>query len=153
MTKILVVDDQQGVLDLLVDNLSGDGYDVITATNGASALVLIYRERPDVVLLDLMIPVVNGYEVLRELRRNPTTKKLPVILLTAVSPAEGEQAAIQLGANHYMTKPWKVGSILQVIRDALGEAGSSGWARPSALQIHNIDQNHVNQAPPAWLPT
>ena len=153
MTKILVVDDEQGVLDLLVDNLSGDGYDVITATNGASALVLIYRERPDVVLLDLMIPVVNGYEVLRELRRNPTTKKLPVILLTAVSPAEGEQAAIQLGANHYMTKPWKVGSILQVIRDALGEAGSSGWARPSALQIHNIDQNHVNQAPPAWLPT
>lgn len=153
MTKILVVDDEQGVLDLLVDNLSGDGYDVITATNGASALVLIYRERPDVVLLDLMIPVVNGYEVLRELRRNPTTKKLPVILLTAVSPAEGEQAAIQLGANHYMTKPWKVGSILKVIGDALGEAGRSGWARPSALQIHNIDQNHVNQAPPAWLPT
>lgn len=153
MTKILVVDDEQGVLDLLIDNLTDDGFDVISATNGASALVLIYRERPDVVLLDLMIPVVNGYEVLRELRRNPTTKKLPVILLTAVSPAEGEQAAIQLGANHYMTKPWKVGSIQQVIRDALGEAGNSAWARPSALQIHNVDQNHANQAPPAWLPT
>lgn len=153
MTKILVVDDEQGILDLLVDNLSDDGFDVISATNGASALVLIYRERPDVVLLDLMIPIVNGYEVLRELRGNPTTKNLPVILLTAVSPAEGEQAAVQLGANHYLTKPWKLGSILQVIRDALGEAGSSGWARPSASRIHNADQIHVNQDLPAWLPT
>ena len=78
MTKILVVDDEEGILDLLVDNLSDDGFDVISANNGATALVLIYRERPDIVLLDLMIPVVNGYEVLRELRRNPTTQKLPV---------------------------------------------------------------------------
>ena len=99
MPKILVVDDEQGILDLLVDDLSDEGFQVISANNGASALVLIYRERPDIVLLDLMIPVVNGYEVLRELRRNPTTRKLPVILLTAVSPSEGKQAAVQLGAN------------------------------------------------------
>lgn len=126
MAKILVVDDEQGVLDLLADNLSDDGHDVISATNGASALVLIYRERPDAVLLDLMIPLVNRYEVLRELRCNPTTKKLPVILLTAVSPAEGEKAAIHLGANHYLTKPWKTNTILQMVRDVLEEADSSG---------------------------
>ena len=124
MTKILVVDDEERILDLLAENLSDDGFDVITANNGASALVLIYRERPDVVLLDLMIPVVNGYEVLRELRRNPTTKNLPVILLTAVSPAEGEQAAIKLGANHFVNKPWKVGTILTVVENALREAGN-----------------------------
>lgn len=153
MTKILVVDDEQGILDLLVDDLSDDGFDVISATNGASALVLIYRERPDLVLLDLMIPVVNGYEVLRELRRNPTTKKLPVILLTAVSPAEGKQAAVQLGANYYLTKPWKLDSILQVIRDALGEPVTAGRGGASASQLHDGEQYQVNQAPPVWLPT
>ena len=125
MAKILVVDDEEGILELLVDNLSDDGFDVISANNGASALVLIYRERPDVVLLDLMIPVVNGYEVVRELRRIPTTKNLPVILLTAVSPEEGEQAAVQLGANDYLTKPWRLSSILAVIENALREAGNS----------------------------
>lgn len=148
MTKILVVDDEQGIVDLMVDNLSDDGYDVISATNGASALVLIYRERPDLVLLDLMIPVVNGYEVLRELRRNPTTKNLPVILMTAVSPSEGEEAAVQLGANRYVTKPSKRGSILRVIKDALGEAVTASWTRPNAQQFQNGHQD-----PPAWLPT
>ena len=125
MTKILVVDDEDSIVDVLEQSLSLAGYDVISAKTGASALVLIYRERPDVVLLDLMIPVVNGYEVVRELRRIPTTKNLPVILLTAVSPEEGEQAAVQLGANDYLTKPWRLSSILAVIENALKEAGNS----------------------------
>ena len=153
MTKILVVDDEKGIVDLLVDNLSDNGFDVISASNGASALVLIYRERPDVVLLDLMIPVVNGYEVLRELRAKPTMKDLPVILLTAVSPAEGKEAAIQLGATRYANKPWKLNSILELIDDALGEAVTSGWARPSIPQVQPVNQYQLNQAPAAWLPT
>ena len=62
--------------------------------------------------------------LLRELRRNPTTKNLPVILLTAVSPAEGEEAALQLGANHFVTKPWKVDTILTVVENALRESGN-----------------------------
>ena len=150
MPKILVVDDEQGILDVLIDNLSEDGFDVISATNGASALVSIYRERPDLVLLDLMIPVVNGYEVLRELRNNSTTKNLPVILLTAVSPAEGAQAALKLGANDYMTKPWKRSSILKVIDNALGEATSSGPAKSSSS---HFGEHQANQFPPNWLPT
>ena len=159
MTKILVVDDEQGILDLMVDNLSDDGFDVISATNGASALVLIYRERPDLVLLDLMIPVVNGYEVLRELRRNPTTQNLPVVLMTAVSPAEGKQAAVQLGANRYVTKPSKRGSILQVIKDALAEAVTSSWTSPGTKHQNGYENGHQNghqnghYDPPTWLPT
>ena len=153
MTKILVVDDEQGILDVLGSQLTDDGFDVISATNGASALVLIYRERPDVVLLDLMIPIVNGYEVLRELRQNSTTKNLPVILLTAVSPAEGEKAAVQLGANHYLTKPWKQESIRQVIKDSLREATGSGGTKPPGSEYQHGHRNDVNQVPPAWLPT
>ena len=128
MTKILVIDDEQDILGLLVDDLTDQGFDVVSAENGASALGKIYKERPDVVLLDLMMPVVDGYEVLRTLRRDPRTYNLPVILLTAVSPTEGEQVAVELGANHYVTKPWESGSLPAVIRVAIREAENSGGA-------------------------
>lgn len=126
MTKVLVVDDEKDVLDLLVDDLEDSGFEVVSAENGAAALGKIYREHPDIVLLDLMMPVLNGYEVLGKLRADPTTKNLPVILLTAVSAAEGEQTAVQLGANHYVTKPWDPGTIQAVIKVALREASDSG---------------------------
>ena len=153
MTKILVVDDEQGILDLLVEGLSDEGFDVKSANNGASALVQIYREQPDIVLLDLMIPVVNGYQVLRELRNNPTTKRLPIILLTAVSPAEGEQVAIQLGANYYMNKPWKLSTMLKVIGDALRESEPSTPDRSIAHHYHNSGQRTATKSPSTWLPT
>ena len=150
MTKILVVDDEEGILELLDENLSDDGFDVISANNGASALAQIYREQPDIVLLDLNIPEVNGYEVLRELRHAATTKNLPVILLTGVPPTEGEQTAVELGANHYVTKPWNLASLRAVIRVAMRDVGSSGWARPSSSQFHNVNQFQVDQLiPPA----
>jgi len=148
MTKILVVDDEEGILELLDENLSDDGFDVISANNGASALAQIYQEQPDIVLLDLNIPEVHGYEVLRELRQATTTKNLPVVLLTGVSPTEGEQAAVELGATHYVTKPWKLASLRAVIRVAMREAGNSGWARPSASQFHDVNQFQVDQMIP-----
>ena len=144
MTKILVVDDEEGILDLLYENLSDDGFEVISANNGASALAQIYREQPDIVLLDLNIPEVNGYEVLRELRDATTTKNLPVILLTGVSPTEGEQTAVDLGANHYVTKPCKLSSLRAVIRVAMREVGNSAWTKPSTDQIQNVNQFQVN---------
>lgn len=144
MTKILVVDDEEGILELLDENLTDDGFDVISANNGASALAQIYREKPDIVLLDLNIPEVNGYEVLRELRDAATTKNLPVILLTGLSPTVGEQAAVELGANHYVTKPCKLSSLRAVIRVAMREVGNSAWAKPSASEIQNVSQFRVD---------
>ena len=127
MTKILVVDDEDAVLEILEADLSEDGFDVISAKDGAEALALVYQEQPDVVLLDLKMPVVNGYQVLQELRLDPTTKNLPVILLTGVSPTEGEQAAVQLGANHYVTKPWKLSSLREVIRACSHDLSGRTW--------------------------
>ena len=148
MTKVLVVDDEADIVNLVVDDLSDDGFDVISADNGATALDQIYREQPDVVLLDLMMPVLTGYEVLRELRSDPTTKHLPVIVITAVSPAVGEHAAVEFGANHYVTKAWEPGALQAVIRVALREAGSSGWVKPSASRFRNVTRFHVNQLIP-----
>ena len=120
MATILVVDDEAEILDLLAEQLTNFGFDVISANNGAKALVLVYSEKPDVVLLDLMLPIVNGYSVLSEIRENPSTKNLPVIILTAVASKDVEQEVIRLGANNYMTKPWKLGEMLDVIWEALG---------------------------------
>ncbi len=144
MTKILVVDDEEGILQLLDENLSDDGFEVISATNGASALAQIYREQPDIVLLDLNIPEVHGYDVLRELRDAETTKNLPVILLTGVSPTEGEKEAVELGANHYVTKPCKLSSLRAVIRVAMREVGNSAWSRPSVSQPQNVNRFRVD---------
>ncbi|MDA1128627.1 MAG: response regulator [Chloroflexi bacterium] len=158
MTKILVVDDEIDIVDLLVDDLSDNGFNVISAHNGIEALEQVYREQPDVVLLDLMMPVLNGYEVLQELRRNPTTKDLPVIMLTALSPTEGEQAALRLGANHYVTKVWEPGTLQAVIRVALREAGKSqsqsqSPSKPSASRFRNVTVFHVNDQNPSarWV--
>ena len=149
MTKILVVDDEPGILELLVDFLEDQEFEVITADNGNTALAQIYREQPDVVLLDLMIPEVNGYGVLQELRKHPQTKNLPVILLTGVSPSEGEQAAADLGVTHYMSKPWQLSELKAVIRVALREAGSSGWAKPSTEHLRNVKEFQLDQVIPS----
>jgi len=153
MTKILVVDDEVDIVNLLVDDLTDDGFEVISAHDGAEALEKIYKEQPDVVLLDLMMPVLNGYEVLQELRSNPATANLPVVMLTAVSPTEGEQAALRLGANHYVTKAWEPGTLQAVIRVAFREGGHSDWGRPSAARFHNVILFHVNSQNPnsGWV--
>ena len=143
--KILVVDDEDDILDLLYDSLTERGFDVITANDGAAALVQIYRERPDVVLLDLLIPMVNGYDVLRELRSEPMTKNLPVIMLTAIPHVEGEQTAVQLGVNHYVSKPWKLSSLEAIIKVALREVGGGGWAKPSTSDFHNVIHFRVDR--------
>ena len=122
MTKILVVDDSDSIVDVLERGLSSAGFDVISAKNGASALVQIYQEQPDLVLLDLFMPVLSGYEVLREIRDNPTTKNLPVIVITGFDDGKSEQTAVEMGANYYVTKPWKLGTLRAAIRLALREA-------------------------------
>ncbi len=130
MTKILIVDDDDTIVKILERELFFDGFDVISAKNGASALVRIYQDQPDLVLLDLLMPVLDGYQVLREIRANTSTNNLPVIVLTGVSDVESEQAAIKLGANYYVTKPWDPETLKAAIRVALREAGILGWAKP-----------------------
>ncbi len=125
MTKILVVDDESDIRELLTDELVDADFDVIEAENGAEALNRVYNDHPDLVLLDLMMPVLDGVQVLKTLKSNPYTSKLPVVLLTAVSADEGEQRCMELGANHYVTKPWEPGAIQTVINVTLREVATS----------------------------
>ena len=125
MATVLVVDDESDIRGLLADTLLDAGFQVIEAANGDTALERATRDRPDIVLLDISMPGMDGYEVLWRLKEKPDTKDLPVILLTAVPASEGEQVGMDLGVSHYISKPWDIGEVEAVVRVALSESGIS----------------------------
>lgn len=104
--RILVVDDEADITALVAYHLARAGYRVSTAANGHDALKAAREERPDIVVLDLMLPGVSGYEVLRELRRRPETADVGVILLTARREEVDRIKGLSLGADDYLTKPF-----------------------------------------------
>lgn len=104
--KILICDDDPLLVDLLEYRLAGRGYSVTVAEDGGKALRRLQDMRPDAVLLDAMMPVVDGYEVLRKIRENPETAHVPVIMLTARKQEQDIVAALELGANDYLVKPF-----------------------------------------------
>lgn len=105
-TKILVVDDNQDNIDLLDFALSDLHYHVLKVLNGKSALVIAEKEQPDLIILDIQMPEMDGFEVLRRLRKNAHTEKIPVILLTAMrKDPQSIESGLALGADEYLTKP------------------------------------------------
>jgi len=121
MARVLIADDEQDVREALVDILFGAGYEVAEAEDGGTALEKALSEQPDVILLDVMMPVANGFEVLKSLRENPATEDIPVIMLTVLEAAKGENLAMELGVDHYITKPWEPGIVEATVRIILHE--------------------------------
>jgi two-component system phosphate regulon response regulator PhoB len=106
MSKILVVDDEPDALDLVAFNLKQAGLDVVTADDGAAALKRAREVVPDLILLDLMLPEVDGLEVCKQLRRDPATSSIPIIMLTAKAAEIDRVLGLELGADDYVTKPF-----------------------------------------------
>jgi two-component system alkaline phosphatase synthesis response regulator PhoP len=103
---ILVVEDEAILRDTIVYNLRAEGYEVLTAGDGASALDAAQRSRLDLVLLDLMLPVMDGLEVCRQLRRRSETSSVPILMLTARAEETDKVVGLELGADDYVTKPF-----------------------------------------------
>ena len=103
---VLVVDDEQDILDLVRFRLEHDGYRVLTATDGQTGLTLAQAERPDLCILDVMMPKLSGLEVLAHLRADPATADIPVILLTSRGQDADVDRGFELGAHDYVTKPF-----------------------------------------------
>lgn len=113
--KVLVVDDEEPILELLTYNLEKNGYEVKTAANGFQAVEIAKRFTPDVVLLDIMMPRMDGVETCRQLRENPALQKTFIVFLTARSEEYSEVAAFEVGADDYITKPIKPRALMSRI--------------------------------------
>ncbi len=117
--KILVVDDEADILDLISYNLGKEGYEVSTAADGGEALTQIRRTRFDLVVLDLMIPGIQGMELCRILRSDPKTETIPVIMLTAKGEEVDRVLGLEMGADDYITKPFSPRELIARIRAVL----------------------------------
>jgi len=117
--RILVVDDEQAVLDLLVYNLRKSHYEVLTAINGSQALELAGQAEPDLILLDLMLPEVDGLDVCRSLRH---TSRVPIIMITARGEEVDRVVGLELGADDYICKPFSVRELMARIKAVLRRA-------------------------------
>lgn len=119
--KILLIDDSS-VNNLLLQNiLEDEGFEVQTAFSGREGLEKIDFDKPDLVVLDIMMPRMDGFEVLKKIISNPETKKIPVIMLTAKKDSKDEELAREIGAVDYMTKPVDIKNTLQRIRKFLSQ--------------------------------
>ena len=129
--KILAVDDERHIVRLVQVNLERAGYEVVTANDGKEALEKVAQENPDLVVLDVMMPYMDGFEVLQNLRRNPTTRDIPVIMLTAKAQDADVFKGWQSGVDCYLTKPFNPMELLSFVKrifDSL-DGGAGGDKR------------------------
>lgn len=133
---ILVVEDEAALLTMLRYNLEKNGFRVEEATDGQEAVTRISEERPDLVLLDWMLPVMSGIEVCRQIRRQTETRDLPVIMLTARTEDQDAVRALNTGADDYITKPFGIEALLARIRALLRRSGA--MPTKGRLEFHDI---------------
>lgn len=120
--KILVVDDEKDIVDLISYNLEKEGFAAIKAYDGESALDLVKAAKPDLVILDLMLPKIRGLEVCKFIRKNPDTEALRIIMLTAKGEQLDKVLGFEMGADDYITKPFNVRELIARIRAVLRRA-------------------------------
>lgn len=124
--KVLVCDDEPFILKALTFIVRKEGHDVLEARNGEEALEAIRRERPAVVFLDVMMPKMNGYEVLHEVRADASLAGVFIILLTAKGQDSDREKGLSLGANEFMTKPFSPAQIIARLREILASPPAGG---------------------------
>jgi class 3 adenylate cyclase len=138
--RILVVDDTPQNVKLLADLLGAKGYDVVTAATGAEALEKVSTERPDLVLLDVVMPQMSGYEVCRTLRARPDTAILPIVLVTALDPSQERIKGLDAGADDFLTKPIHQPELLARVRSLLRIKQLYDTVQSQAAQLAELNQ-------------
>ena len=117
--RIFIADDESGFVSTLKSRLEFEGFEITTAPDGKAALEQIPVEKPDLVLLDIMMPAVNGYQVCRELKEDSDTSSIPILMLTAKSQESDKFWGMEAGADDYMTKPFDMDELIEKIEGLL----------------------------------
>ncbi len=121
MKKILIVDDEADIIEILQFVLEAQGYKCITAFDGEEGLKLAKEEKPDLIILDVMMPKINGYKISRLLKFDEKYKNIPILMITARSQEEDRIIGEETGADEYITKPFKVEEVVAKVKSYLGD--------------------------------
>ncbi len=124
MSKILVVDDDEAINELVKINLEFFGYEVITAKDGIQGFTLAKQELPDLIVLDVMMPEVDGFTVAKRVRENPSTKDIPILMLTAMNQLQDKIKGFDLGVDDYLVKPFEMEELKVRVRALLKRTNS-----------------------------
>jgi two-component system alkaline phosphatase synthesis response regulator PhoP/two-component system response regulator VicR len=127
--KILVCDDERHIVRLIQVNLERQGYNVVTAYDGKEGLEKVRAEKPDLCVLDVMMPYMDGFEVLKNIRRDPDTEATPVIMLTAKAQDKDVFEGYSYGADMYLTKPFNPMELISFVKRILQGGGDDGGKR------------------------
>ncbi len=119
--KVLIVEDEESLLKLESILLISKGFDVKGVSNGRAALESVAEEKPDLILLDIMLPEIDGFEVCRQIKSDPSTRQIPVIMLTAKKSREDMVRGEKVGADWYITKPFKSAMVIETIQRFLAK--------------------------------
>ena len=141
--KILVIEDERSLAEILIYNLANEGFEVISASDGREGLQRAERELPDLIVLDLMLPMVDGLQVCRQLRSIPRTQQIRILMLTARSEELDEIVGFAMGADDYVTKPFKMKPLIQRIK-ALLRRPAAGQAASDRIALHGIEIDRVH---------
>ena len=144
---ILAVDDEEHILELLVYNLESNGFRVLTADSGEAGLEILKKEAVDLVLLDIMLPGIDGMEMLKRIRKNPDKAELPVIMLTAKSEEINKVLGLEVGADDYISKPFGIYELMARVKAVLRRSERSKavvTAEEDADEIISIDKIVIN---------
>ena len=126
--RILIVDDEMDLLTVLKFGLEAEGYEVVTASDGEQGLAAARQLIPDLMVLDLMLPRMDGYKVCRALKFDERYKRIPIFILSARSGDTDRRLALELGADEFHTKPYEMRTLIERIRVRLGHAGEQAAA-------------------------
>ena len=121
MRKILIAEDERDILDLIMFTLQFGGYDVIPTSNGADALVMVHKEQPDLILLDVRMPRMSGYEVCKQIKAEDDTRDIPVVFLSAKGQEAEVKIGYEMGAVDYILKPFAPDQLLERLDNILSD--------------------------------
>ena len=136
--KILVVDDEEDILELVRFNLSKEGYQVICAATGEKAVEMARAELPDLMVLDLMLPGMDGLEAAKFLKNNPETQNIPIVMLTAKGEESDIVTGLELGADDYVVKPFSPRILLARVKAVLRRKQTEATGDSEVVKIHNL---------------